>query len=119
MSECYQSAKIGSTLSDLQKLLFGVPQGSVLGPLLFSVYISPHSTLIGKYNGVNFHFYADDTQFYVYLSHMNASVAFDKLNRCLHDVKEWMSANKLNPDKTEFILFGPKKQRNIKCMFPS
>ena len=44
---------------------------------------------------------------------MNASAAFDKLNRCLQDVKEWMLASKLklNPDKTEFILFGSKKQR--------
>ena len=50
---------------------------------------------------------------YVYLSHMDASAAFDMLNRCLQDVKEWMSASKLklNPDKTELILFGSKKQR--------
>ena len=86
LTKRYQSVKIGSTLSDLQKLLFGVPQCSVFGPLLFSLYISPLSTLIGKHKGVNFHFYADDTQFY--LSHMNASAAFDKLDRCLQDVKE-------------------------------
>ena len=112
VTECYQSVKIGSTLSKLQKLLFGVPQGSVLDPVLFSLYTSPLSTLIGKHKGV-FHFYADDTQLYVHLSHRNASAAFDKLNRCLQDVKEWMSASKfkLNPDKTEFILFGSKKQR--------
>ena len=86
-----------------------MPQGSVLGPL------------IGKHKGVNFHFYADDTQLYVHLSHMNASAAFDKLNRCLQDVKEWMSASKLklNPDKTEFILFGSKKQRErLNACFP-
>ena len=88
LTECYQSVKVGSTLSDLQKLLFDVPQGSVLGPLLFSLYTSPFSTLIGKHKGVNFHFYAEDTQLYVHLSHMNASAAFDKLNRCLQDVKE-------------------------------
>ena len=50
---------------------------------------------------------------------MNASATFDRLNRCLQDVKEWMSAGKLklNPDKTEFILFGSKKQREVKSMF--
>ena len=108
-----RSVKIGSTLSDLQKMLLGIPQGSDLGPLLFSLYTSPLSTLIGKHKGTKFHFYADNSQLYVHLSHMNASAAFDKWNRCLQDVKEWMSASKfkLNPDKTEFILFGSKKQR--------
>ena len=68
LTECFQSVKIGSTLSDLQKLLFGVPQGSVLGPLLFCLYTSSFSTLIGKHKGVNIHFYADDSQlnFFIY-----------------------------------------------------
>ena len=93
----------------------------VLGPLLFSLYTSPLSTLIGKHKGVNFYFYADDSQLFVHLSHMNASAAFDKLNRCLQDVKEWMSASKLklNPDKTGFILFGSKKQwERLNVCFP-
>ena len=52
---------------------------------------------------------------------MNASAAFDKLSRCLQDVKERMSASKLklNPDKTEFILFGSKKQgERLNACFP-
>ena len=121
LTESFKSVKIGSNLSDIQKLLFGVPQGSVLGRFLFSLYTSPLRTLIDKHNGVKFHFYADDSQLYVHLSHMNASAAFDKLNRCLQDVKEWMSASKLklNPDKTEFILFGSKKQRErLNVCFP-
>ena len=121
LTERFQSVKIGSTLSDLQRLLFGVPQGSVVGPLLFSLYTSPLNTLIGKHKGVKCHFYANDSQLYVYLLHMNASAACDKLNRCLQDVKEWMSANKVkhNPDKTELILFGSKKQgERLNACFP-
>ena len=83
LTECFESIKIGSTLSDLQKLLFDIPQGSVLGPLVLYLYTSPLRTLISKHRGVNFHSYADDTQLYVHLLHMNASATFDKLNRCL------------------------------------
>ena len=116
LTECYQAVTIGYILSDLQRLLFGVPQGSVLGFFAFlSVHISP-SILIGKHKGVNFHFYADDTQLYVQLSHMNASAAFDKLNRCLQDLKEWMSASKLklNPDKMSSYFLAPRN-REVKC----
>ena len=120
LTERYQSVQIGCTLSDLQKLLFGFPQDSVLGPLLFSLYTSPFTIPIGKHEGVSFHFYADDTQLYVHLSHMNDSAAFEKLNRCHQDVQEWMLASKLklSPDKTEFIPFGSKKQERLNAFFP-
>ena len=89
----YQSVKIGSTLSDVCKLLFGVPQDSVLGPLLFSLYTTPLSSIISKHNGIKFHFYADDSQLYIHLSQKNASAAFEKLNKCLNNVKEWMTTS--------------------------
>ena len=78
--------------------------------------------VIGKHKGVKFHCYADDTQVYIHLSQKNSSAAFEKLNRCLDDIKEWMSASKLklNPDKTEFIIFGSKRQRDkLKSYFPA
>ena len=78
--------------------------------------------VIGKHKGVKSHCYADDTQVYIHLSQKNSSADFEKLNRCLDDIKEWMSASKLklNPDKTEFIVFGSKRQRDkLKAYFPS
>ena len=73
------------------------------------MYTAPLSSI----NGVKFQFYADNTQLCNNLCHNNPADAFDKLNRCLQDVKEWTSTSKLklNPDKTEFIIFGSKGQR--------
>ena len=116
-----QAIKIGSTLSELSNLIYGVPQGSVLGPSLFSLYTTPLSKIIRLHPHIKFHFYADDTQLYIHLSHKNASSALAKLNACLRDVQEWMSLSKLklNPEKTEFIVFGSKAQRQkISSHFP-
>ena len=67
------------------------------------------------------HFNADDGQVYMHLSQKNASTAFVQLNRCLDDVNEWMSTSKfkLNLNKTEFIIFGSKRQWDkLKACFP-
>ena len=96
-------------------------QGSALGPLLFSLYTTSLSLINAKHKGIKFHFYGDDSQVYVHLSQKNASAIFEQLNRCLEDIKEWMSTSKLklNPDKTEFIIFGAKRQRDkLNACFP-
>ena len=106
------SVKVGSTLSNPVALQYGVPQGSVLGPILFSLYTNPISSIIQSHSSINYHFYADDTQLYISLSPANF-FTLQKLKNCLNDIQNFMFTNKLklNPDKTEFILIGSKNNR--------
>ena len=87
-------------------------QGSVLGPLLFSLYTTPLSKVILCHLDIKFCLYADNTQLFVHLSYKNAMSAFDKLNYCLQDVQEWKSSNmlKLKREKTELVKFGSHAQ---------
>ena len=92
LSHHFQPIKIGSTVSELHELLFGVPQGSVLGPLLFSLCTTPLSRVIGTHPDIKYHFYADDTQLFIHMSHKNAALSFDKQSSCLLDVQKWISS---------------------------
>ena len=89
----------------------GVPQGSILGPLLFNLYMLPLGLISQNFN-INYHSYADDTQLYVSLSPDDCSPA-DVLCQCLEEINSWMRENflQLNEDKTEIILFGSKEKR--------
>ena len=106
LSDRTQSVKVGSVLSHPMDLKFGVPQGSVLGPLLFSMYTNPLSSIIQSHRGIKHHFYADDTQLYITLSPSNFSQSMTALMDCLNDIQNFMAANKLklNPDKTDSSL---------------
>ena len=81
------SVKIGSTLSHPASLQYGVPQGSVLGPILFSLYTNPISSIIHSHSSIDYHFYADDTQLYISLSPANFSHSIQKLKNCLNDIQ--------------------------------
>ena len=103
-----QAVKVGGVVSDDRVLTAGVPQGSVLGPLLFSLYTVPLSREIAAFKGLQHHLYADDTQVYLSINPESPHLDLFKLGECLSRVQLWMHDNilKLNPDKTEFILIG-------------
>ena len=108
----FQLVKIKESFSTPIKLGFGVPQGSVLGPVLFTLYTSPLSTLIQN-SGIQHHLYADDTQLHVALTPANLEDQICKLQTCAKDISKFMNGMmlKLNPEKTEFLVIGPKRRR--------
>ena len=101
LQERNQRVVIYETYSDPRVIGCGVPQGSVLGPLLFSFYYAPLEDVIDMM------MYADDSQLYIILKRSNRSVGLEQLELCVDDVIHWNTQNSLKctPTKTEVIHF--------------
>ncbi len=95
----------GGEVSKAHKLVTGVPQGSVLGPLLFSTYTTLLAPII-QAHGFSYHFYADDTQLYLSFRPDDPTVAA-RISGCLADISAWMKEHhlQLNLVKTELLVF--------------
>lgn len=99
----------GNILSDFKPLTRGVPQGSILGPLLFVLYCAD---IVSVIKHCKFHCYADDIQLYISDIPKCTSDAVYKLNEDLGRVADWSLRNclLLNPLKSKFMIIGTKLQ---------
>lgn len=93
-------------------LPYGVPQGSILSPMLFAVYMLPLGEIIRCHDLV-YHCYADDTPLYVFFV-PGSENPITTLNGCLAELQEGMSASwlRLNPDKTEVLIMTRRSIAN-------
>ena len=104
LSDRFQSVHFAGNTSPSTPVLCGVPQGSVLGPLLFLLYTADIGSIASKHH-IKSHSFADDTQLYLSGNPKDAQFLRSSIVACISDITEWCAANKLklNPNKTEFL----------------
>ena len=107
LKDRYQIVRFKSCKSSPYRLLCGVPQGSVLGPRLYSLYVSSISKIISSYE-LSHHIFADDICVYFSSSPVGIDNSVARVVNCIDHLCDWFNCNrlKLNGNKTTFILFN-------------
>ena len=105
LSSRYQRVRYEDSLSELLPLTNGVPQGSILGPVLFSIYINDLISVITHSQPAA---YVDDSQLHFKFSVSDSSSAMAAVNQDLRNISKWCAKNSLliNPEKTKLVVVG-------------
>ena len=104
-----QGIKVNGVTSQPKPLDCGVPQGSVLGPILFTIYTASLGQLLRQLD-VQYHLYADDSQLWVIFKPPDLDTAILQMEKCIASVQKWMLSHelKMNDDKMEFLVISSK-----------
>ena len=124
LSNRHQYSEMNGCISDMRKITTGVPQGSILGPLLFIIYMNDIYHASKKFHSI---LYADDTSLLDTLCSFNTvmdksynkTLIADNINTELQEISTWLAVNKLslNVQKTKFMIFH-NRQRDISTLVP-
>ena len=97
-SSCFtgrrQCVVINGSPSQQQTVPYGAPQGSVIGPMGFSLYSSPIEDNIAAH-GLKGRMYADDTQLYLTFDSDESDASIGRIEQCIRDIRSWMMRNEL------------------------
>ena len=93
------SFKIRNNYSKSYTIDYGVPQGSILSPILFSIYLIPLQTIMKRYPSITYNLYADDIELHATITNST------QLQDCLNELQNWLTNNNLllNHNKTELL----------------
>ena len=111
LSNRKQITQYGDQLSEACEIEHGVPQGSILGPILFLIYVNDFNKCLNKSDAI---MYADDTN--IFLRHNHIDNLFTNAQIEMNFISNWLAANKLtlNVGKKKYLLFRPNK-KSINC----
>ena len=113
LSSRYQCVKVGNGVSSVCNAISGVPHGSVVGPLLFIIYINDLSDVRNNYqNTVNFELFADDAKFYFCIDNLKN---VETMQNCLDSVMQWAEVWQLTLSvvKCKILVLGNVKFSNM------